>query len=617
MPSGSSGSPPGDTVAATLIGPPGTRRAVAVDQETLGLPSSGRPAGSGVRSSSGRPPADGVHQSSGIVQDVAAPRHVLVGTHQDQRGTEQVEQAGIRQVEAQERQPGGGGRPHQRLGVGRGRPEPQQREAGPQQVVEAPALVEPRVRGQMSRSRGRYVGAHGVRRRRRAVRDDDRGALVPVPELDPETGELPGLVPKGHRGHLAGAITVAPRVLEPGQRGPFRTAREVVRRLVDHPLVHRPPLGLVAVEQRPAAPTLHRRRQLPAQVDGVADAHVHPVAAGRGMQVRRVTEEEHPPAAVAARQQPLRGPGAVGHHLAGELRADGPVEVRADLVLGHPPVAAPDEVEPPGVDAVEGTQDGLEVVVHRPVLDGGSLVVDRPERRSVEHGGDVVGEHVVAVHADVQLPAHGGACPVAAREIAAPVAESGPRGRLGGLHQDVLAGVRDPLGRHAGPPGDVREAHGPLAQHPLQGVLGDLLRGLGVGTLPVGCRRHRVREPDELPPGHAGDEGDVGGERRRKWRRGPHRVREPPPPQQRHGADVGQFRLRLWCARGPSFEHLARDPATAELDGERGADRPTPDDQHVDVALFGFIAHGCLAPRSCTAARSAAALSTRQARRKV
>src|SRR5438270_216793 len=62
--------------------------------------------------------------------------------------------------------------------------------------------------------------------------------------------------------------------------------------LVDDLAMDWPPFQLVAVEETGSPPALEHRRQLPAKVDGISNAHVHAVAAERGMQMARIADQE-------------------------------------------------------------------------------------------------------------------------------------------------------------------------------------------------------------------------------------------------------------------------------------------------------------------------------------
>ena len=58
-------------------------------------------------------------------------------------------------------------------------------------------------------------------------------------------------------------------------------------------LRQRLPLGLVAVEQRRAAPAFQHRGELPAEIDRILDRGVVAKPAGRREQMRGVAAEEH------------------------------------------------------------------------------------------------------------------------------------------------------------------------------------------------------------------------------------------------------------------------------------------------------------------------------------
>ena len=65
-------------------------------------------------------------------------------------------------------------------------------------------------------------------------------------------------------------------------------------------LCHREPFGAVAVEQRVGRPAAGDQGELPAQVVRVHDPGVHALTAGRGVDMHRVTGQQHAAAAVGA-----------------------------------------------------------------------------------------------------------------------------------------------------------------------------------------------------------------------------------------------------------------------------------------------------------------------------
>ena len=58
----------------------------------------------------------------------------------------------------------------------------------------------------------------------------------------------------------------------------------------DQPARKSDPFGLIAVEQHVGRAAREHRRQFPGEIDGVADAGVHALAAGRAMDMRRVAD---------------------------------------------------------------------------------------------------------------------------------------------------------------------------------------------------------------------------------------------------------------------------------------------------------------------------------------
>ena len=109
--------------------------------------------------------------------------------------------------------------------------------------------------------------------------------LGPLGLLDPLARRAPGA--------LAGRVVILEVVRQQLPRGD----RHVGGRLADHPLLDRASLDLVAVEQRRAAPAVQHGRELPAQIDGIAEPGVEPVPAERRIQVRRVAGQEDAAAA--------------------------------------------------------------------------------------------------------------------------------------------------------------------------------------------------------------------------------------------------------------------------------------------------------------------------------
>ncbi len=107
---------------------------------------------------------------------------------------------------------------------------------------------------------------------------------------------------------LARRLADPARVLEAGTDELIADGAVVDGRLVDGALVHGPALRLVGGEQRRPPQPCSVGGQLPAEIDRVADAHVHAEAAERRMQVAGVAGQEHAALGVAVGDQAARRP---------------------------------------------------------------------------------------------------------------------------------------------------------------------------------------------------------------------------------------------------------------------------------------------------------------------
>src|SRR6185437_15877429 len=85
----------------------------------------------------------------------------------------------------------------------------------------------------------------------------------------------------------------------------------------------RPPLALIAGEQLRPAPAFQHRLDLPGEIDSVADAGIHPEAAGRHEEMAGVAGEEAARRAIAFGNQLARQPVLDRENLDRERRADG------------------------------------------------------------------------------------------------------------------------------------------------------------------------------------------------------------------------------------------------------------------------------------------------------
>ena len=134
-------------------------------------------------------------------------------------------------------------------------------------------------------------------------------------------------------------------LLDVGDRVPARRAPRAFRRVVaDVRLPHRAPLappergvarglhveladlaalGRIGRQELRPAPALQRRRKLPGQIDGVADAGIHAEPAGRNDEMRGVAGDEDPALAVAVGEQQVLLPLADIERIELQRHADG------------------------------------------------------------------------------------------------------------------------------------------------------------------------------------------------------------------------------------------------------------------------------------------------------
>ena len=308
-------------------------------------------------------------------------RHHLVGPHDDQLRAQPPRQRPLERGHG-DRQPGrrgGAAGPRPQLAVGR-----QDRVRAGDQVQRGylgrhPVMGETAARYRAigsARSRGRRCRQHGGVRV--AVAEDQVGAEVlgPLGLLDPAGGGRPG------------AVAVRSRAVEVVVEQLRRQRRHVRGRLVDHPPVQRPAFGFVGVEQRRAAPSGQRRRQLPAQVDRVADAGVEAVAAERRVEVGGVADQEHPPAPAPVHQLHPRRPRVGADHLDRKLASERPADQPRGVEIGRPAVD-PERDQPPQAVAVDRPHHPRRLPVEQPGLHGGRVRDGADQLPAAEHQAGV------------------------------------------------------------------------------------------------------------------------------------------------------------------------------------------------------------------------------------
>ncbi len=170
--------------------------------------------------------------------------------------------------------------------------------------------------------------------------------------------------------------------------------------------------ALVGGEQARAGKAFQRRGQLPAEVDGVADAGVHAVAAGRDVLVRRIAGQEYAATPVALGQQQMREPGIGDQDFRREGAAGPGLEHALGIEAGHVDLGRRPGLQGPGVLVVLGDQGaagGLVVPGDAEGLQEIARVGAEMDHVAVRHRG-------AALQADAEPLAHEARAAVAAGE---------------------------------------------------------------------------------------------------------------------------------------------------------------------------------------------------------
>lgn len=143
--------------------------------------------------------------------------------------------------------------------------------------------------------------------------------------------------------------------------------------LGDGALMDRPALPLIGGEELGAAPAAERCGELPAEIDGVADPHIHAEAAEGRVQVAGIAREERAAAAVAIGDEALRDPGVGRDDLEIEITEPGatPYQVLRIETGEVNAVGEPGRHEVPKAVLIHGPQQRRHLIVHHPIHDGG------------------------------------------------------------------------------------------------------------------------------------------------------------------------------------------------------------------------------------------------------
>ena len=174
----------------------------------------------------------------------------------------------------------------------------------------------------------------------------------------------------------------------------------VVRnRLVHDLLVHRPPLALVTLEQRGPTPALQQGGHFPAEVDAIAYAHVHAVAAEGRMQVRGIAGKKHAAVAIAVGDQPIGNPFVGRQDLVGKIDAGSFANERRRLDISKlHPARQLRWHEKPFIAAIHRPDEARNPLVDLPIHDGAAVCVGLIEAGRAEHDIIVARQAAGALH---------------------------------------------------------------------------------------------------------------------------------------------------------------------------------------------------------------------------
>ena len=266
-----------------------------------------------------------------------------------------------------------------------------------------------------ARPRGGHVYLRMVGRGRCAVWYDDGRALVAVAQV--HAARRPGLLLPGHALRHVGAQGAPAFGVFLDLGGQLHQAGDLVEITgglggVAH--ADGLALGLVAVEQRRAAPALQGRRELPAEVGRIADRGVHAEPAGGIEEVRRIAADEDVAFPVPLGHHLVAGPRLRGEHFERDLLAHRLPDLFA-RVLGIV-VAHEVAVVGPVLLAVHRDENTAAVGRERPQQRAAPARVRLREARRAKVDAQVVCQRAAALECDAELAAHEAAPAVAADE---------------------------------------------------------------------------------------------------------------------------------------------------------------------------------------------------------
>src|SRR5579883_1748951 len=245
-----------------------------------------------------------------------------------------------------------------------------EREARTEAIVEGPAVGAPQMRREAAGATGRLVAQAVVRSGGRTVSLDDRRTLVATTEHGAERVKFALLCRDNSLADGATrGLTLWSGLLEVIMPEIVRKDRVVRRRLGDDRLMNEAPLPFVAVEKLWSTPPLADGRELPAEVDAISDAHVHPISAEWRMKVTRIADQEDAVLAIAVGDQAARDPFVVAEDFVGEIDAGCIANQAGSGFLGDlEPIRQPCRHEEPDVIGVhrpdEARRNWIDLPVH-------------------------------------------------------------------------------------------------------------------------------------------------------------------------------------------------------------------------------------------------------------
>ena len=363
------------------------------------------------------------------------------------------------------------------------------------------------------------------------------------------------------------------------------------RGLGDGALMDRPALPLIGGEELGAAPAAERCGELPAEIDGVADPHIHAEAAEGRVQVAGIARQEHAVAAVAIGDEALRDPGVGRDDLEIEITEPGATTYQVlRIETGEiNAVGEPGRHEVPEAVLIHGPQQRRHRIVHHPIHDGGTQRVPRCERGCAKDDAVILRKAAVADHGCADSVAHRAVRAIRADEGGGADLARRAGGKLGHRGDDAVRGglERAKLGVEADR--DTGERGGMRAEHLLQHVLRDPLGFLGIEVVPLAATVERVLEARQQRPVHARREHHGGRIVRRDRRGAPQRVGNAPAAQMLARAHIGGLGARTVTDAIVALDDEAATAAPAELDRRGETDRAGAGDEDVDVV--GRVAH--------------------------